>query len=227
MDKRITHLKSRRMKRMSDCNDGEQQQPAEEGERELTREGQTRANLYALLATLLTGPPSAGILELLTGIEETDPASGDMAGAWQALKRAGQEVSVDSVDTEYHRLFIGVGHGEVLPYGSWYMSGLIMDKPLALVRRDLAALGLERQPRVRDSEDHLGALCEAMAMIISRDDEITLESQKTFFKNHLAPWAAHFFTDLQVAESAYFYRAVGRLGEQFIKFEEQYLAMGA
>jgi TorA maturation chaperone TorD len=129
------------------------------------------------------------------------------------------------VDTEYHKLFIGVGHGEVLPYGSWYMSGLIMDRPLALVRRDLTALGLERQPRVRDSEDHLGALCEAMAIIIGSEGEITLESQKAFFKAHLAPWAAHFFTDLQEAGSAHFYRAVGRLGEEFMKFEEQYLAM--
>jgi TorA maturation chaperone TorD len=215
------------MKRMPGWNDDEQQDSATQGEPELRREGQTRANLYALLATLLTGPPSAGLLELLTGIEEADPASSDMAGAWQALKWAGQEVSVESVDTEYHKVFIGVGHGEVLPYGSWYMSGLVVGRPLALVRRDLAALGLERQPRVRDSEDHLGALCEAMAIIISRDDEFTLESQKSFFENHLAPWAGHFFTDLQVAESAYFYRAVGRLGEQFMKFEEQYLAMGA
>jgi TorA maturation chaperone TorD len=210
---------------MSGRNDARKPGSAQQGEPELTRDDQTRANVYALLATLLTGPPSAAILELLTGIEEADLASGDMAGAWHALKQAGQEVSVESANTEYHNLFIGVGHGEVLPYGSWYVSGLIMDKPLALVRRDLAGLGLERQPRIRDSEDHLGALCEAMAMIISSEDENTLESQTAFFKEHLAPWAARFFTDLQEAESASFYRAVGRLGEEFVKFEEQYLAM--
>jgi TorA maturation chaperone TorD len=211
---------------VSRWNASQERNSAEKGEGELTSESRTRANVYALLATLLTGPPSAGTLELLTRIEDADPDSSGLAGAWQALKRAGQEVSVESVDTEYHRLFIGVGHGEVVPYGSWYMTGLIMDKPLALVRRDFAALGLERQPRVRDSEDHLGALCEAMAMIISREDEISMESQKAFFEAHLAPWSAHFFTDLQGAESASFYVAVGRLGERFMKFEEQYLAMG-
>ena len=211
---------------MSGSNASQRENSLAQEEPELTTESQTRANVYALLATLLTGPPSAETLELLTRIEEADPESSEMAGAWQALKRTGQEVTVKSVDTEYHKLFIGVGHGEVLPYGSWYMSGLIMDKPLALVRRDLAALGLERRPRVRDSEDHLAALFEAMAIIISREDEITLESQKTFFETHLVPWAPQFFTDLQKAESASFYLAVGHLGEEFMKFEEQYLALG-
>ena len=193
---------------------------------EFAGENQIRANVYSLLATLLTSPPSAETLELLKRIEAADPDSSDMAAAWQTLRKAGQEASVESVDTEYHKLFIGVGHGEVLPYGSWYTSGLIMDKPLALVRRDLAALGLERQPRVRDSEDHLGALCEAMAIIIRSEDDSTLEGQKTFFENHLAPWAFKFFIDLQQAKSASFYLAVGRLGEQFMKFEEKYLALG-
>ena len=212
---------------MSGSNASQRENSLAQEEPELTTESQTRANVYALLATLLTGPPSAETLELLTRIEEADPESSEMAGAWQALKRTGQEVTVKSVDTEYHKLFIGVGHGEVLPYGSWYMSGLIMDKPLALVRRDLAALGLERQPRVRDSEDHLGALCEAMAIIISSEEDSTLEGQKTFFENHLAPWTPKFFIDLQKAESAIFYLAVGRLGEEFMKFEEQYLALEA
>ena len=211
---------------MSGRSPSQRENSVEKDKEEFAGENQIRANVYSLLATLLTSPPSAETLELLSRIEEADPDSSEMAAAWQTLRRAGQEVSVESVDTEYHKLFIGVGHGEVLPYASWYTSGLIMDKPLALVRRDLAALGLERRPRVRDSEDHLAALFEAMAIIISREDEITLESQKTFFETHLVPWAPQFFTDLQKAESAFFYCAVGRLGEQFMRFEEQYLALG-
>ena len=211
---------------MSGWSPRQRENSAEKEKEEFARESQIRANVYSLLATLLTSPPSAETLELLSRIEEADPDSSEMAAAWQTLRRAGQEVSVESVDTEYHKLFIGVGHGEVLPYASWYSSGLIMDKPLALVRRDLAALGLERQPRVRDSEDHLGALCEAMAIIISSEDDSTFEGQKTFFKSHLAPWAPKFFIDLQQAKSASFYLAVGRLGEQFMRFEEQYLTLG-
>jgi len=211
---------------MSGWSPRQRENSAEKEKEEFARESQIRANVYSLLATLLTSPPSAETLELLSRIEEADPDSSEMAAAWQTLRRAGQEVSVESVDTEYHKLFIGVGHGEVLPYASWYTSGLIMDKPLALVRRDLAALGLERQPRVRDSEDHLGALCEAMAIIISSEDDSTFEGQKTFFKSHLAPWAPKFFIDLQQAKSASFYLAVGRLGEQFMRFEEQYLTLG-
>ncbi|MEJ2429417.1 MAG: molecular chaperone TorD family protein [Deltaproteobacteria bacterium] len=210
---------------MSGRSPSQRENSAEIEKEEFAGENQIRANVYSLLATLLTSPPSAETLELLSRIEEANSDSGEMAAAWQALRRAAQKASVESVDTEYHKLFIGVGHGEMLPYGSWYTSGLIMDKPLALVRRDLAALGLERQPRVRDSEDHLGALCEAMAIIISSEDDSTLEGQKTFFENHLVPWAPKFFIDLQQTKSASFYLAVGRLGEEFMKFEEQYLAL--
>ena len=212
---------------MSGWSPSQRENSVEKDKEEFAGENQIRANVYSLLATLLTSPPSAETLQLLSRIEEADSDSGELAAAWQALRQAAQEASVENVDTEYHKLFIGVGHGEVLPYGSWYTSGLIMDKPLALVRRDLAALGLERQSRVRDSEDHLGALCEAMAIIISSEDESTLEGQKAFFETHLAPWTPKFFTDLQKAESAIFYLAVGRLGEEFMKFEEQYLALEA
>ena len=190
---------------MSGWSPSQRENSVEKDKEEFAGENQIRANVYSLLATLLTSPPSAETLQLLSRIEEADSDSSELAAAWQALRQAAQEASVENVDTEYHKLFIGVGHGEVLPYGSWYTSGLIMDKPLALVRRDLAALGLERQPRVRDSEDHLGALCEAMAIIISSEDDSTLEGQKTFFENHLAPWAFKFFIDLQQAKSASFY----------------------
>jgi TorA maturation chaperone TorD len=41
----------------------------------------------------------------------------------------------------------------------------------------------------------------------------------------VAPWVGRFFGDLQQAQSARFYRAVGQLGEQFIEIEKQYLSI--
>ncbi len=63
-----------------------------------------------------------------------------------------------------------------------------------------------------------------MSLIIS-SDEIPFDTQRKFFNDHLAPWMGKFFSDLQEAKAARFYRAVGQLGEQFIEIEKQYLSM--
>jgi TorA maturation chaperone TorD len=183
-----------------------------------------RANVYSLLAALLVRPPSGGILELLTGIIDDDLDDGFMADAWRRLKRAGDCTTVSELDDEFHDLFIGVGRGELVPYGSWYMTGSIMGKSLVRLRADLAVLGFDRQTGVAEPEDHVAALCETMAIIISSAGDIAHEIQQQFFCKHIKPWIKVFFRDLQEAKSACFYRAAGRLGEKFIKIEEQYLA---
>jgi TorA maturation chaperone TorD len=113
----------------------------------------------------------------------------------------------------------------LVPYGSWYMTGFLMDRPLALLRRDLAALGIEREADVHEPEDHISALCEAMSLVIENGMEISMERQRQFFFDHLSPWLGRFFADLQRAQSARFYLAVGQLGELFIDVEGKYLGM--
>lgn len=188
-----------------------------------------RANTYSFLALLLAASPAQAVLDQLKQIDATEAGtadgSGEMAAAWHALKLAGEWVTVDALDDEYHDLFIGVGRGEMVPYGSWYMTGFLMDRPLAFLRRDLQALGIERQEDVHEPEDHAAALCETMSLIIRSGDEIAWDTQRKFFGDHIAPWMDRFFTDLQQAKAARFYRAVGQVGQQFIGLEKQYLAM--
>ena len=126
---------------------------------------------------------------------------------------------------EYLALFIGLGRGEVVPYGSWYMTGFLMEQPLARLRSDLAELGIERQEGVREPEDHAAALCDAMALLISGDDPAPVALQSRFFARHMEPWMGKFFRDLQQAPSARFYRAVGQLGEQFMDVETRAFGM--
>ncbi len=183
-----------------------------------------RANIYRLLAALLAGPPSGEVLKLLEGINNADDGTSLMTAAWKLLKLAGRQTTQAKLDDEFHDLFVGVGRGELVPYASWYMTGTLMGKPLARLRADLAGMGFERQADVSEPEDHIAALCEIMAMIISSAGEITFESQRAFFNNHLSAWINDFFSDLQKTNSARFYRAVGRLGEEFMKIEKQYLA---
>lgn len=185
-----------------------------------------RARTYQLLGTLLCAPPEPALLDRLCAI---DPAvAGDaspLAAAWDALRLAARNTSPAQAGDEYHALFIGIGRGELVPYGSWYMTGFLMEQPLVALRRDLAALGIERLPDVSEPEDHAGALCETMSYLIADGDDIPFATQQRFFSDHVAPWFAHFFRDLQQAAAARFYRAVGRLGGGFTELEAKYLSM--
>lgn len=187
-----------------------------------------RADVYRLLATLLYAPTPAALLAQLAAIEPppTEAERAPLADALRLLRLAAREAREDAVDDEFHTLFIGLGRGELVPYGSWYLTGFLMDRPLAALRRDLAALGIDRQPQVREPEDHAAALCETMALLCGTDGS-ALGRQAAFFTAHIEPWLGVFFSDLQEASSACFYRSVGHLGEQFFEFERKYLSIPA
>jgi TorA maturation chaperone TorD len=185
-----------------------------------------RANTYGLLGSLLASPPSAQILDLLARSGDQPGLDGDELGAaWSVLALAARRIGQEAVDDEYHDLFIGLARGELLPYASWYLTGFLMDKPLARLRADLNALGFARREGVHEPEDHAAALCETMSLIIASSPELAGEAQQTFFARHLEPWIGRFFADLENAQSACFYRAVGHLGSRFVDFERRYLAM--
>ena len=191
-----------------------------------------RAAVYELMATLLSAPPTAEVLENLQQIEQLDEdsgeaADGEIAMGWRLLRQASIKASPAELEDEHFALFVGLGRGELVPFGSWYMTGFLMEKPLAVLRRDLKSFGIEREEGVTETEDHISALCSAMGLIIRNSSEIGFERQKQFFVDHLEPWAKTFFTDLQHANSAHFYRAVGFFGESIIKFETEYFEMKA
>jgi len=183
-----------------------------------------RADTYRLLGRLLGTPPDDETLALLA----TAPTSEDddlLAVAWRLLATTAARTRADQVVTEYEALFIGLGRGELVPYASWYMTGRLMEKPLAKLRSDLMALGFERHENVVEPEDHAAALCETMALLAEDADLESLQTQAEFFETHIGTWMARFFRDMQESVSARFYRAVGQLGEQFIETDQRYLEM--
>ena len=187
-------------------------------------EDQLRADTYRLLGSLLGTPPDEATLALLA-TAPTSEHDNLLAVAWRLLATTAARTRADQVVTEYEALFIGLGRGELVPYGSWYLTGNLMEKPLAKLRSDLAALGFERQDNVSEPEDHAAALCEIMALLAEDTDLESLQVQAEFFETHIGPWMARFFRDMQETVSARFYRAVGQLGEQFIETDQQYLEM--
>jgi len=177
-----------------------------------------RGSEYALLSVLLGAAPSHDLLTQMTGLRGDATALGLAHIALADAARAAQE---SAVGREYFNLFIGVARGELLPYGSWYQTGFLHERPLARVREDLAALGIERDGPGKEPEDHIASLCEVMAGMAQGRFEADLDAQARFFERHIEPWAARFFADLEVCAAATFYKSVGRLGRTFIELEAE------
>jgi TorA maturation chaperone TorD len=47
------------------------------------------------------------------------------------------------------------------------------------------------------------------------------------FEKHVASWAGRFFSDLEDAEAASFYRHVGSVGRTFLEIEKEAFAMSS
>lgn len=189
-------------------------------DKEQDSEQKYRAGAYALLAILLSSPPKQADLDQMQVLASISNQKDELSLAMSMLGLAAQTIAPERIDDEYHALFIGLGRGELVPFASWYLTGFLMEKPLALLRDDLAALGYERHGDIYEPEDHVAALCEVMVMLISENQD--LEIQQSFFMAHIAPWFGHFFNDLSTAKNAVFYRALGRFGASFFLLERSY-----
>jgi TorA maturation chaperone TorD len=183
-----------------------------------------RAAQYRLLSRFLAAPPDQALLNVAAGLAGDETPLGRALGMFGRL--AGRITPAEAAD-EYFNLFIGLGRGELLPYGSYYLTGFLHEKPLARLRRDMARLGIARAERSKEPEDHIAAICEMMAGLIegSFGERADLASQRRFFDSHLAPWAERFFSDLEAARSAALYAPVGTAGRVFMEIERTAFGM--
>ena len=186
-----------------------------------------RAQEYALLATLLARAPDRDLLARLARLTADASPLGIAHGK---LAEAAAQADAARVEREYFNLFVGVGRGEVLPYGSYYLTGFLHERPLARLRGDLADLGLARAEEQCEPEDHIAILCEVMAGLAGGRFAATAgddrrRAEKQFFDKHVAPWARRFFADLERGEAADFYRAVAAVGATFIDIETEAFAL--
>jgi TorA maturation chaperone TorD len=177
-----------------------------------------RAQEYALLAALLTRAPDE---QLLSNLSELRGDASPLGMAHVALAEAAANADVHRVEREFFDLFIGLGRGELLPYGSYYLTGFLHERPLARLREDLGVIGVARAEGVVEPEDHAGILCEIMSGLASRRLPAPPDSDRLIFDKHMAPWIGRFFSDLEQAASADFYRRLGTLGRVFMGIEAE------
>ena len=183
-----------------------------------------RAQEYALLAALLTKAPNAALLSRISQVR-ADPSPLGMAHA--ALADAAGTCTAEKIEREFFDLFIGLGRGELMPYGSYYLTGFLHERPLARLREDLARIGIARADGVVEPEDQAGILCEIMSGLAGGRLPAPAASDQLIFEKHMAPWIRRFFADLENAEAADFYKHVGALGRIFTDIEAEAFALPA
>jgi TorA maturation chaperone TorD len=183
-----------------------------------------RAELYGLLAQLWIAPPDAELLDQFKVAVTQAPERGAFLEApWEALVATLRATTPQAAADEYAALFGGVGKPEVFLYGSYYLAGFLNEKPLANLRTDLAALGLERDETRGETEDHIACVCEVMRYLIAGDDlaVANLEQQRRFFRAHLQPWAEKLCDAVEAQPGALVWRAVAVFTRSFVQVETQ------
>lgn len=183
-----------------------------------------RAELYGLLADLFYAPPNAEqYAALQVAVTEAPVAGGFLQEPWRDFVGVARQMPLADIRAEFEALFGGVGKPEILPYGSHYLAGFLNEKPLARLRTDLAELGLTRDERMAETEDHLAYLCEVMRYLIAGGEFAaeSLATQRHFFDTQLRPWADDLWDALAAHRKADFYRAVAAFARDVFSVEAQ------
>jgi len=196
----------------------------------LPPEDQARSDLYALAARLLLAPADDALLRGLAAADAiaATGAEHSLADAWEKLTQAASVMDAGAVADEFDLLFVSSGTPALNPYGSLYLSGFMNDTPLAELRDDLARFGIGRVRGVFESEDHLGALCETMRVLIAGGPGIRrqpLAQQKAFFEARIAPWYVRCLDDMKEAQGANFYRLIAAFVAALLAIEAEAFAV--
>jgi TorA maturation chaperone TorD len=183
-----------------------------------------RSEQYRFLARMLSKSPDAETLHQIAGLRGDEMP---MGRAFTALADAAAQADPRAVEREFFELFIGVGRGELLPYASFYQTGFLNERPLAVLRDDLARIGVARADGRHEPEDHIAFVLDVMADLIAGNIDAGPDAQARFFNRHIAPWAAQMFDDLAIAPSANFYRPIAEIGRLLTDIEQRAFTLAA
>jgi TorA maturation chaperone TorD len=195
-----------------------------------------RQAYYNLLVSLFWKEPAGELIRSLSdGINERIDAARTLqpllAEGWGEIERflaqAPVEDVVEAITDEYSRIFIGPHSPEVNPYESFYLTGRLLDRPLANLRTHLKAIGIEKQEEYGEPEDFLAFELEVVRWLIGKqlgatdpeEEKRWLRLQSDFLRDHLLVWAPNCADDISGAKSARFYRGVAMILRGFLEVE--------
>ena len=191
-----------------------------------------RANFYRFLSRLYLLEVDEALWNAMQNMTfPVDAAEGDMKAGFELMRgyldanaKGDLAAVLDDLAVDYARIFLsaGVAQGKAaFPYESVYTSRkhLVMQDS----RMDVVALYAKRgvtpsKDNYHVPEDHLGYLCEYMAMLI---DEGAADEQKAFLKNHLLNWVSAFTVDMGKYAATDFYGGLAKLTRGFLLLEQE------
>lgn len=188
-----------------------------------------RAQVYTMLARLLSQPPTPELLHVIGTLEGDDTALGRPL---RILSETARRVPQSMIEAEYFTLF-RCENAELLPHRSEFpfLIGGHHETPdcLAKIREDFSQLNICGVGGGAGPEDHISCLLEAMAGLITGafGQPVDLMTQQTFYADHLVDWAPVFFDKLERSTAAAFYMPVGSLGKAFLQVETNAFALAA
>lgn len=189
-----------------------------------------RADIYGLLAALFYAAPSAELFEQIQQ-SPTQPTAeaAFLPLSWGDFQECARSLTLTEVEEEFDTLFAGIGKPEVLLFSSHYLAGFLNEKPLVQLRTELNRLGLERDPALPETEDHISYLCEVMRYLIAGDEVelANLTEQQQFFATHLLPWVKEMCDTLASHPAAHFYAQLAHFARAFFDVESQAFDMMA
>jgi TorA maturation chaperone TorD len=197
-------------------------------QRPLPPEEAARADVYALLGGLYSRAPDAALLRALGGVERLKEApDSPWPAAFNRLADASSVMDADAAIQEYTDLFIGVGRSAVDLHAAYWLQGRA-EHPRALLRTELAGLGLGRHADASLVEDHLGPLLETMRLLITGDagrEPATVAAQRAFFDRWIGSWADRCCSAIQASSIANYYLRVAECTKIFLALERDSFAI--
>ncbi|WP_324681716.1 Tat proofreading chaperone DmsD [Bibersteinia trehalosi] len=125
-----------------------------------------------------------------------------------------QMQSLEQLDEDYQKLFIGPNHLPAPLWGSVYLDkeSVIFGDSLLALRAFLQAHQIHFSLAQNEPEDHIGLMFMLTAYLAEQQPELL----KPFLRDHFLTWAYRFF-ELFNAQNVPFYRGLGMLGEALLK----------
>lgn len=137
---------------------------------------------------------------------------------------------LDSLRTDYARLFVGPYDLFAPPYGSVYLEGerKVMGISTNEVRAAYREAGLDVSEDFHDLPDHISAELEFMYYLVFKEIERSLSSdlqgtmayltrQRAFLRSYLGPWVTQFTEDVEQQAVSNFYRHLAQCTRVFVE----------
>ena len=168
----------------------------------------------------------------------------EMLGAVFKALGVGKDIeeSVEDLEVEYTRLFVGPDRVLCPPYESVYREdvselerGLLMGPSTVEVAKWYNSMGLRLKEDFKDLPDHIAVelefmhyLCREELRALDEGDagraKRLRENQKRFFEKHLYMWVPMFVSRIFENTDSEFYKLAALLLKQFIEEEKEYFS---